>query len=99
MKPFAKLPKFVKNYYFLFGSFFLFWMLFVDSNDFVSQISLKQKKSSLESQKQYYIEKKQEVLQDREELTTNQVLLEKFAREKYLMKKSSEDLFIVVSED
>ncbi|MHA7100502.1 FtsB family cell division protein [Roseivirga pacifica] len=99
MKPFAKLPKFVKNYYFLFGSFFLFWMLFVDSNDFVSQISLKQKKGSLESQKQYYIEKKQEVLQDREELTTNQVLLEKFAREKYLMKKSSEDLFIVVSED
>lgn len=71
----------------------------MDSNDFVSQISLKQKKSSLESQKQYYIEKKQEVLQDREELTTNQVLLEKFAREKYLMKKSSEDLFIVVSED
>lgn len=99
MKPFAKLPKFLKNYYFLFGVFFLFWMLFVDSNDLLTQIRLTQKVNSLQDQKEYYKEKKQEVLQDREELTTNQVLLEKFAREKYLMKKSSEDLFIVVTED
>lgn len=99
MKPFTKLPKFLKNYYFLFGVFFLFWMLFVDSNDLLTQIRLTQKVNSLQDQKEYYKEKKQEVLQDREELTTNQVLLEKFAREKYLMKKSSEDLFIVVTED
>ena len=74
-------------------------MLFVDSNDFTTQVKLHSKLNSLENQKEYYLEKKVEVLKNREELTTNQELLEKFAREKYLMKKSSEDLFVVVTED
>ena len=74
-------------------------MLFVDSNDIVTQIRLKSKLSNLEKQKEYYLEKKVEVLKNKEELTTNQELLEKFAREKYLMKKPSEDLFVIVTED
>lgn len=74
-------------------------MLFVDSNDIVTQIRLKSKLNNLENQKEYYIEKKVEVLKNKEELTTNQELLEKFAREKYLMKKPSEDLFVIVTED
>ena len=89
----------MKSFYFLFGAFFVVWMLFVDSNDFVTQIRLRSKLNALEGQKEYYLEKKVEVLKNREELTTNQELLEKFAREKYLMKKSSEDLFVVVTED
>ncbi|HOO11266.1 MAG TPA: septum formation initiator family protein, partial [Cyclobacteriaceae bacterium] len=36
-----------------------------------------------------------EVKKDRKELMTNKELLEKFAREKYLMKKETEDLFII----
>lgn len=71
----------------------------MDSNDFVTQIRLRSKLNALEGQKEYYLEKKVEVLKNREELTTNQELLEKFAREKYLMKKSSEDLYVVVTED
>lgn len=74
-------------------------MLFVDSNDIVSQIRLRAKLNNLENQKEFYIEKKVEVLKNKEELTTNQELLEKFAREKYLMKKPSEDLFVIVTED
>ena len=89
----------MKSFYFLFGAFFVVWMLFVDSNDFVTQIRLRSKLNALEGQKEYYLEKKVEVLKNREELTTNQELLEKFAREKYLMKKSSEDLYVVVTED
>jgi cell division protein FtsB len=30
---------------------------------------------------------------------TNKELLEKFAREKYLMRKESEDVFVIVDED
>lgn len=99
MKIFTKVPRFMKSFYFLFGAFFVVWMLFVDSNDFVTQIRLRSKLNALEGQKEYYLEKKVEVLKNREELTTNQELLEKFAREKYLMKKSSEDLYVVVTED
>jgi len=32
---------------------------------------------------------------DHRELTTDKELLEKFAREKYLMKKPTEDIFII----
>jgi cell division protein FtsB len=38
------------------------------------------------------------VKKDREELLSNQELLEKFAREKYLMKKKTEDIYLVVEE-
>lgn len=93
-----KLPKFTKNFFFLFSFFFLIWMLFIDANDMVSQIKLKNQLENLEDEKAYYQEKIEEVKKDREELLSNDKLLEKFAREKYYMKKESEDLFVVVEE-
>lgn len=56
------------------------------------------KMRSLENEKEYYLEKISEVEKDRMELMTNKVLLEKFAREKYLMKKETEDIFIIQEE-
>lgn len=53
---------------------------------------------SLQNEKEYYQEKITEVEKDRKELMTNKELLEKFAREKYLMKKESEDVFIIQEE-
>lgn len=94
-----RIPPIFRNFYFLFALFFFIWMLLFDSNDLVSQIKLNQKLSTLESQKDYYLEKIEEVKKDREELLSDVALLEKFAREKYLMKKDSEDLYIIVEED
>lgn len=99
MKPFTKLPKFMMNFYFIVGLFFVIWMSLIDSNGFVAQYKLTSKLNTLTSQKAYYLEKKEEVLKDRKELKTNNRLLEKFARERYLMKKPSEDLYVVVTED
>lgn len=99
MKVLDRIPKPLKNFYVLLGTFFLVWMLFIDSNDFVSQYRLADELNSLRSQKEYYQDKKVEVIKDREELTTNQRLLEKFARENYLMKKPSEDIYVVVQHD
>lgn len=98
MKAFTKFPPLLKNYYFIFGSLFFFWMCFVDSNDFVSQIQITQKLNQLQAEEQFYLEKKEQVLIDREEINTNPQLLEKFAREKYMMKKPSEDLYVIVEE-
>lgn len=94
-----KLPKFTRNFYFLFSFFFVIWMLFIDTNDFYTQYKLNQKRKSLEAQKEYYLEKISEVKKDRDELFSSDDRLEKFAREKYLMKKETEDLFIVVEEE
>ena len=68
----------------------------MDSNDFGRQIGLAQKLGDLKAQKEYYLKKKEVVIKNKEELTTNRELLEKFARENYLMKRPTEDLYVVV---
>jgi cell division protein FtsB len=74
------------------------WMLLFDTNDFISQYQMSKKLSDLENEKMYYQEKIEEVKKDREELMGNPALLEKFAREKYLMKKNSEEVFVTVDQ-
>ncbi len=93
-----RLPPAFRNFYFITVVSFLAWMLFLDSNDLISRFKMSSKLRSLESEKEFYQEKISEVEKDRKELMTNKELLEKFAREKYLMKKESEDLFIVQEE-
>jgi len=90
-----KLPAIFRNFYFITGFCFLIWMVFIDSNDLISRFQMSSKLSTLQSEKEYYEEKIVEVEKDRKELMTNRELLEKFAREKYLMKKESEDVFII----
>ncbi len=74
-------------------------MIFFDSNDFITQYQLSKKLSDLENDKEYYLQKIDSVKQDREELLSNAELLEKYAREKYLMKKPGEDLFIIMKKE
>jgi cell division protein FtsB len=93
-----KYLKYTKNFYFLFTLFFIIWMVFIDSNDILTQFKLSSKVKELEKQKEFYQERKEKILADREELMSNYELLEKFARERYLMKKKTEDLYVVVKE-
>ena len=91
-----KLVKYGRNFYVLASLFFLFWMIFIDSNNLVNQVRLSQKLNQLEDQKEFYQEKKEKIKAEREELMSNPQLLEKFARERYLMKKPTEDLYVIV---
>jgi cell division protein DivIC len=95
---FKNLPKFTKNFYFITGMLFLCWMLFLDSNDLYTQYRLSRQLQTLENEKEFYVEKIEEVKKEREQLLTDDDALEKFAREKYLMKKESEDLYVVIEE-
>jgi cell division protein DivIC len=90
-----KLPPVFRNFYFVIGVCFLVWMTFLDANDLITRFQMGAKLRSLDKEKKFYIEKIAQVQKDREELMTNKQLLEKFAREKYLMKKESEDVFII----
>lgn len=94
-----KLPPIFRNFYFITGFTFLIWMIFIDSNDLISRFKMSAKLHSLQNEKEYYEEKIVEVEKDRKELMTNKELLEKFAREKYLMKKETEDVFIIQVKD
>lgn len=90
-----KLPPFFRNFYGVTLVCFLVWLTFLDSNDLISRFKMGAKLRSLNNEKEYYQEKIEEVEKDRKELLTNKELLEKFAREKYLMKKEKEDIFII----
>ncbi len=94
-----RLPPAFRNFYFVTGISFLLWMVLLDSNDLINRFRLTAKLHSLENEKEYYQEKIQEVENDREELMGTTELLEKFAREKYLMKKQTEDIFIIEEKD
>ncbi len=93
-----RLPAFTRNFYFITSLVFITWMLFLDANDFLSQFRLWQEVKGLEAKKEYYQEKIEVVKKERTELMSNKQLLEKFAREKYLMKKQKEEVFVVVEE-
>lgn len=94
-----RLPPAFRNFYIVTGLCFLVWMLFLDSNDLISRFKLGAKLRNLDREKAYYQEKIADVEKDRHELMTDRELLEKFAREKYLMKKETEDIFIIQKED
>jgi hypothetical protein len=94
----GKYLKYTKNFYIMFTLFFIVWMVFIDSNDIVSHFKLRSKVKELEKQKEFYLERKVKIQEDREELMSNYELLEKFARERYLMKRKTEDLYVIVEE-
>jgi cell division protein DivIC len=90
-----QIPTFAKNFYFIASIAFVIWMLFFDSNNLISQYSLWSKRNEITKEKNYYLTKIEEVQQERKELFSQNRLIEKFAREKYLMKKESEDIYII----
>ena len=94
----SKTPAFFKSFYFLFAIVFFVWMLFFDTNDLVNQVRMKHQLIRLEEDKEYYIERIEEVKIEHDALLGDKQKLEKFARENYLMKKPSEDVYILVEE-
>ena len=70
-------------------------MLFFDRNDTPLQIKRIRELNHLQKSEQLLTQKIVETKQELELLKTNPETLEKYAREKYLMKKENEDLFIV----
>ena len=88
----------LKNFYFLFFISFLIWMIIIDSNGFVNRYRLSSKLDELRKEKEYYVQEIDKVTIDKEKFESNAEILEKYAREEYLMKKESEDIFYVIKE-
>lgn len=73
-------------------------MLFFDRNDLLSQYEYRVQLQKLKEEKEFYILETERVKKDLDELNSDQEKLEKFAREKYLMKKDNEDVYVIVKE-
>ena len=89
--------KFTNKYLFV-SLLFLLWITFFDKNSVFEQMQLQYKISTLTKEKRYYQNKTEEDRRKISELLGSRDNLEKFAREQYLMKKSNEDIYIIVEE-
>lgn len=87
------------NKYFLATVAFAVWMLFFDKNDLLAQYEYHTEVHKLQEEKDFYGKEIAQVKKDLNELNTNLSTAEKFAREKYLMKKDNEDVFVIVKEE
>lgn len=93
-----RLLELIRNKYFLCVAAFVVWMLFFDRNDMIAQYEYRSQLNKLEEEKAFYTKEIASVKQDLNELSTNLSTAEKFAREKYFMKKDNEDVFVIIEE-
>jgi cell division protein FtsB len=81
--------------YLITGIAFAIWMMFFDRNDIPLQLNRMQELNKLKQSEKNMTLLINDTRKESELLKTNPETLEKYAREKYLMKKDNEDLYIV----
>jgi cell division protein FtsB len=95
MKLLTRIPAWLTNKYLIAIGVFAAIMLFFDKNDVFTQAARKQQLRDLQESKQYYTDRITTERKELEELKSNPGTLEKYAREKYLMKRDNEDLYLI----
>ncbi len=91
----GRLPSWIKNKFLLTGIFFLIWILFFDPKDIVSGFERKSKLNQLQNSELHLEQLISDSHKELDLLKNNAQSIEKYAREKYMMKKDNEDLFIL----
>jgi len=93
-----KISNWLKNKYIITVVVFMVWISFFDQNNFFTQYDFVKELESLEKDKAFFIEELTKTRQELNDLTTNPITLEKFAREKYFMKRDNEEIFVFEQE-
>ena len=91
-----KILRFFINKYFLTTLAFVVWLVFFDSNNVLTNRRTRDKLNALRKDKKFY---KDEIKKDSiliQKLHSDTLELERLAREKYLMKKDNEDVYLVI---
>lgn len=91
-----KIPPFLKNKYLLTGVAFLVLMLFLDRNNLISQYKMRKELNGLRKELQFFRDQAQKDSTELSRLLGDSLELEKLGREKYMMKRDSEDIYIIV---
>ena len=95
MKLLSHIPAFLRNKYLVATVAFVVFIVFFDDRDLVSNFRHTRELKDLEKSQQYYQQEIAKTRQELKQLRTDAALLEKYAREKYLMKRDNEDVFLV----
>ncbi len=95
MKLLSTLPVWLKSKYLIASTAFVIWMLFFDRNDVSLQLKRINELNKLQQSEKNMNRQIANTKKELELLKTNPSTLEKYAREKYMMKKDNEDLYII----
>jgi cell division protein DivIC len=95
MKLLQQIPPFIRNKFVLATLGFVVWMLFFDRNDLFTQMERQRELNELKQSRQYFEKQIAENRKFSKDLQFNASTIEKYARERYLMKRDNEDLFII----
>ena len=95
MKLLTHIPAFLKNKYFISFAAFCIVVLFLDKNDFFTQFERRNELRNLQQSKKHYTTQIAAERKELEALRSNPATVEKVAREKYLMKRDNEEIFII----
>ena len=91
-----KIPAFLKNKYLITTVVFLVLMIFLDRNNLISQYKLRKELHGLREELRFYREQAAKDSIELNRLLSDSLELEKLGREKYMMKRDSEDIYIIV---
>ena len=89
----------LKNRFVLISVLFLTWILFLDDYNMVYRYQTWHELQEKRRKQEFLLEEIESVRSDIQDLFSTRKSLEKFAREKYFMKRDNEDVFIIDSED
>ena len=93
---FDRIPSVFKNKYLVAGVIFLVVMLFFNPITLVSQYNMRKELNGLKKELQFYRDEAQKDSIELSRLLGDSLELEKLGREKYMMKRDSEDIYIIV---
>lgn len=91
--------KIFRNKYIISLTAFIVFMLFIDHNDIFLQLQRRRQLDDLLASKAYYEKQIEQTKKNLNDLQHNSAALEKYAREKYYLKKDNEDLFVIPVEN
>ncbi len=95
MKFIRRIPPVLRNKFLLASVFFAVWMLFFDKNDVFSLLQRRRDLAEIEESKAYFAQKIAENKKFSMDIQSDAAAIEKFARERYHMKRENEDLFLI----
>src|SRR5690349_4439856 len=95
MKLLSHIPSWLRSKYLIAFAAFCVIVLFLDKNDLFTQMDRRKELRELQESKHYYSTQIASERKELEALKSNPATVEKYAREKYLMKRDNEEIFII----
>lgn len=90
---------YILNKYVVVGLAFIIWMIFFDQNSYLLHKELDEDITNLKEERAYFEKEIQQEQESLDMLNQDPEEYERIAREKYLMKKENEDIFVIEKKD